>query len=102
MQHDGGETLGQLLAGNPSVKFLMVMEKSNEDRMLWAISQGVRGVILRSELLKLLGKAIKRVHQGEIWVPRNLLISFRDAINKGEPCHVKLGALAINSRLRLH
>ena len=51
---DGGETLGVLLAGNPGVKFLAIMKNYNEDRMLWAISRGVRGVILRRELMKLL------------------------------------------------
>ena len=102
IQHDGGWTLGLLLTGNPGVKFLVIMEKFNEDRMLWAISQGVRGVMLRCELLQLLGKAIKRVHQGEVWMPRNLLNAFRDAINKEKPCLVKLDTLVINPRLRLH
>lgn len=102
MQYDGGESLGMLLAGNPGVKFLAIMKIFNEERMLWAITQGVRGVILRRELLQLLGKAIKQVHQGEVWMPRNLLNSFRDAKSKEEPCLVKMDSFAINARLRLH
>jgi DNA-binding NarL/FixJ family response regulator len=103
MQYDdGGETLGALLAGNPGVKFLAIMKNFNEDRMLWAITQGVRGVILRRELMKLLGKAIRQVHQGEVWMPRDLLNSFRDAINREVPCLVGEASAAINPRLRLH
>jgi two-component system, NarL family, nitrate/nitrite response regulator NarL len=103
MQYDdGGETLGVMLAGNPGVKFLVVMKNFNEDRMLWAIIQGVRGVILRRELLQLLGKAIRRVHQGEVWMPRDLLNSFRGAITREEPGLVGMESAAINPRLKLH
>lgn len=103
MQYDdGGETLGVLLAGNPGVKFLAIMKNYNEDRMLWAISRGVRGVILRRELMKLLGKAIRRVHQGEVWMPRDLLTSFRDVINREEPRFTGKAFAAINPRLKLH
>jgi DNA-binding NarL/FixJ family response regulator len=103
MQYDdGGETLGALLAGNPGVKFLAIMKNFNEDRMLWAITQGVRGVILRRELMKLLGKAIRQVHQGEVWMPRDLLNSFRDVINREEPRLAGEAFAAINPRLRFH
>jgi DNA-binding NarL/FixJ family response regulator len=101
-QRDGGETLGLLLAGNPAVKFLAVMENLSEDRMLWLISQGVRGVILRRELLKLLGKAVKQVHLGEVWIPRNLLNSFRDAMNQDDASPAIMDSAASNPRLRLH
>jgi DNA-binding NarL/FixJ family response regulator len=103
MQYDdGGETLEVLLAGNPGVKFLAIMKNYNEDRMLWAISRGVRGVILRRELMKLLGKAIRRVHQGEVWMPRDLLTSFRDVINTEPPRFAGKAFAAINPRLKLH
>lgn len=99
---DGGGSLGVLLAGNPGVKFLVVMKNFNEDRMLWAITQGVRGVILRRELIELLGKAIRCVHQGEVWMPRDLLYSFRDVINREESRLVGGASAVINSGLKLH
>jgi DNA-binding NarL/FixJ family response regulator len=103
MQYDdGGETLGVLLAGNPGVKFLAIMKNYNEDRMLWAISRGVRGVILRRDLMKLLGKAIRRVHQGEVWMPRDLLTSFRDVIIREQPRFAAKVFNAINPGLKLH
>ena len=85
MLRDGGETLAMLLLGNPFVKFLAVMSKFNEDNMLWAISRGVRGVMLRRELSQLLAKAIRQVSQGEVWMPRNLFPSLQDALNRHEP-----------------
>jgi DNA-binding NarL/FixJ family response regulator len=103
MQYDdGGETLGVLLAGNPGVKFLAIMKNFNEDRMLWAIARGVRGVILQRELQQLLGKAIRRVHQGEVWMPRYLLASFRDALYREEPVLVGRESAATNQWLKLH
>jgi len=103
MQYDdGGETLGVLLAGNPGVRFLAIMKNFNEDRMLWAITRGVRGVILRRELMKLLGKAIRRVHSGEVWIPRDLLNSFREAMNRGESGLAGETSAAINPGLKLH
>ena len=100
--HNGGETLSVLLAGNPGVKFLVIMKNFNEDRMVWAITRGVRGVILRRELLQLLGKAIRRVHQGEIWMPRDLLASFRHAINSENSLLAGRESAAINPWLKLH
>jgi DNA-binding NarL/FixJ family response regulator len=103
MQYDdGGETLDVLLAGNPGVKFLAIMKNFNEDRMLWAITRGVRGIILRRELMELLGKAIRRVHKGEVWMPRDLLNSFREVINRGETGLAGETFAAISTRLKLH
>ena len=102
MYFDGGETLALLLACNPGVKFLAVMNNPNEDKMLWAITHGVRGVILRRELLQLLARAIRQVHRGEVWMPRNLLNSFRDALNGDASGLVNPDAFAVNPRLRLH
>jgi DNA-binding NarL/FixJ family response regulator len=102
MLRDGGQTLDMLLAGNPGVKFLAVMKNYNEDKMLWAIAHGVRGVIVRRELLQLLGKAIVQVHRGDVWMPRNLLHSLRDELNNAERCPDETDACVINSGLRLH
>ncbi len=62
-----------LLACHPALKFLVIMENYNEGRMLWAIMQGVRGVMLQREVLQLLGKAIRQINEGEVWMPRSLL-----------------------------
>jgi len=97
-----GVTLDLLLSGNPDVKFLAVMKNFNEDRMLWAIARGVRGVMLRRELLQLLGKAIRRVHQGEVWMPRSLLASFRDAISRDDPLFAGKASGVVSPCLKLH
>lgn len=99
---DGGEGLVMLLAGNPFVNFLIVMKNFNEDNMLWAISQGVRGVMLRRELPHLLGKAIKQINRGEVWMPRNLFPSLRDAINRNEPWPARLNDHSNSPGSRLH
>jgi DNA-binding NarL/FixJ family response regulator len=102
MLRDGGETLDLLTSGNPAVKFLAVMKKYNEDNMLWAFSRGVRGVMLRRELPQLLGKAIRQLSEGEVWMPRNLIPSLRDAINSHEEHLATPNGPQPRRRLRLH
>jgi DNA-binding NarL/FixJ family response regulator len=102
IRRDGDETLAMLHAGNPRLKFLVIMESFHEYRMLWAITQGVRGVILWCELRQLLGKAIRQIHEGEVWMPRNLLNSFREMINHPGAFYINVESTATNGRLRLH
>jgi DNA-binding NarL/FixJ family response regulator len=102
VRHDGDESLVMLLACNPGVRFLVIMESFDENRILRAITQGVRGVIFRGELRQLLVKAIRQVHEGEVWMPRNLLNSFREMINPQRACHIGMDSNAANARSRLH
>jgi DNA-binding NarL/FixJ family response regulator len=99
---DGGETLTMLIAGNPFVKFLAVMKQFDKNNMLWAISRGVRGVMLRRELSQLLGKAIKRVSRGEVWMPRNLFPSLQDALKGYEADLTRADGNQASPGLRLH
>jgi DNA-binding NarL/FixJ family response regulator len=102
MLRDEGDALDTLLAGNPDVKFLAVMKNYNEANMLWAISRGVRGVMLRRELPQLLGKAIKQIRSGEVWIPRQLLPALREIINWQEAGLPGSGESRTSVRSRLH
>jgi DNA-binding NarL/FixJ family response regulator len=102
IHHHGNESLVMLLAYNPGVKFLVVMERFDEDRMLWAITRGARGVMLRRELRQLLGKAVRQVHKGEVWVPRNLLNPMREMLNLQEGGSPDADPIVTNRTLRLH
>lgn len=102
MLRDEGDTLDTLVAGNPNVKFLAVMKNYNEEIMLWAISRGVRGVILRRELPQLLGKAIKQIRSGAVWIPRQLFPSFREVMNGQEASLFRSCDSRTSVRSRLH
>ena len=99
---DDGRTLGMLVAGNPGVRFLVVMKNYNEHNMLRVISQGVRGIMMRRELPRLLGKAVRQIQQGEVWMPRDLFHSLRDAINREDLCVVKADERTSWSGWRIH
>jgi DNA-binding NarL/FixJ family response regulator len=99
---DAGEVLVMLHAAKPALKLLMIMESLDEDRMLWAIRLGMRGVILRRELRELLGKAIQQIHDGDVWMPRNLLSTFREAAKPPGDRHIHMDSAAMNGRLRIH
>jgi DNA-binding NarL/FixJ family response regulator len=102
MLRDEGYTLDTLVAGNPNVKFLAVMKNYNEETMLWAIYRGVRGVMLRRELPQLLGKAIKQIRSGEVWIPRQLFPSFREVMNWQEAGLFRSSDSRTSVRSRLH
>jgi len=102
IRRDGDESLIMLLASNPGARCLVIMESFDENRMLWLITRGARGVIRRSDLRQLLVKAIRQVHEGEVWMPRNLLNSFRERISPHEGCHIGVDSVAANARPRLH
>lgn len=102
IRRDGDESLTMLLACNPGASCLVIMESLDENRMLWLITRGARGVIRRGDLRQLLVKAIRQIHEGEIWIPRGLLNSFRGMISPHEGCHISVDSVATNARPRLH
>jgi DNA-binding NarL/FixJ family response regulator len=98
------ETLHMLLACHPALKFLVIMENYNEGRMLWSILQGVRGVMLRREMLQLLGKAIRQINEGEVWMPRSLLKSLKnELVGRRKACYLSMDPATISNWCgRLH
>ena len=104
IRREGVETLHRLLACHPALKFLVIMENYNEDRMLGAVLQGVRGVMLQLEVLQLLGKAIRHINDGEVWMPRSLLKSLKNKlVSRQRGCHLSMDpAFSNNWWVRLH
>jgi DNA-binding NarL/FixJ family response regulator len=104
IRREGVETLRVLLACHPALKFLVIMENYNEGRMLWAVLQGVRGVMLQREVLQLLGKAIRQINEGEVWMPRSLLKSLKNELmGRWKGYHLSMDPATIsNWWMRLH
>lgn len=104
IRREGVATLHMLLACYPALKFLVIMENYNEGRMLWSILQGVRGVMLQREVLQLLGKAIRHINEGEVWMPRSLLQLLKnELVSRRRGCHLSMDPAASNNWwVRLH
>jgi DNA-binding NarL/FixJ family response regulator len=77
---EGFETVRMLLECYPEVKCLVIMERDHKPRMIWAVMQGIHGVMARSNGAWLLGKAIRRLHAGEIWLSRGLFKPIRNEL----------------------
>ena len=69
---DGFEPLNMLLSSYPEVHCLLILENPSHNKTMWAIMQGVRGVLTIEEIRPQLVKAISGIMAGEIWAPRHL------------------------------
>jgi DNA-binding NarL/FixJ family response regulator len=76
----GFEAVNMLLVSHPEVNCLIVMEEEDHASMVWALTQGVRGVLVQAEVDSFLAKAIRRVNAGEIWISRRLTGQLRDRL----------------------
>jgi DNA-binding NarL/FixJ family response regulator len=80
IKRDGVDAAYELHASYPSIRSLLVIEKHNKNKILTALSMGIKGVITRDSLFSGLLKAITTIHAGEAWVPRGLVEPLRDKL----------------------
>jgi DNA-binding NarL/FixJ family response regulator len=100
---EGFEAVNLLLASHPDVNCLIVMEELHDPTMVWALTQGIRGVLVRDEVDSLLAKAIRRVSDGEIWVSRGLAEQLRDTLFRyPEPGTSRPGGTAARGWAKWH
>ena len=77
IQREGFAPVRMILDAYQDVNMLIVMELTSDEDMAWTLMQGVRGVMLETDIDRFLGKAIRRVYAGEVWMPRALVERFR-------------------------
>ena len=80
IEQEGFATLQRRLESHPRVKCLVVMDGYDEDKMIWTLLRGVRGVMCAAEAPRLLSKAIRQLHADKVWMSRGLLAPFRRAL----------------------
>ncbi|UCC56237.1 MAG: response regulator transcription factor [Gammaproteobacteria bacterium] len=77
IRREGFAAVRLLQEAYSEINVLITMADKDVQAIAWVLMQGIRGVILHSEVGSLLGKAIRRIQAGEIWAPRSLLESLR-------------------------
>jgi DNA-binding NarL/FixJ family response regulator len=82
IEQEGFAALQRLLESSPRVKCLVLMNDYNQDKMIWTLLRGVRGVMCAADAPRLLPKAIRQLHAGEVWMSRGLLGPFRHALRQ--------------------
>ncbi len=63
----GFEVLRQIHASHPNVRAVMLLDSSKPESILEAFRAGARGVLSRQDSIEVLGKCVRKVHQGQIW-----------------------------------
>lgn len=77
IRREGFAAVRLLQEAYSEINILITMADKDQQTIAWTLMQGVRGVLLHTEIDALLGKAIRRIQAGEIWAPRSLLGSFK-------------------------
>lgn len=80
LRREGFEAVRSMLVSFPALNCLIVMDENDEDKMVWAVLQGIRGVLVQDSLTAMLEKAIHKIVAGEIWMPREFVQPFRDGL----------------------
>lgn len=77
LEREGATALRTLQHTHPLVRLLLVMDESNENKVMDALALGFSGVIERASLRAMLRRAIPALYAGEAWVPRGFARSLR-------------------------
>ena len=65
-------------------KPLMLAATTDDDMVLQALKAGAKGYLSKNTSISSLMRAIKAVHQGELWVERKLIAKFFDSETTGD------------------
>jgi DNA-binding NarL/FixJ family response regulator len=75
------EVMAGLKALNPTVRLVATGNLHNEELALRALSAGAKGYIDESSSAETFKEAIRTVHSGSVWAPRQLLSKFIERVS---------------------
>ena len=82
---DGLGFLPELCQASPNSRVLVLTGVQNPDAHRRAIRRGAMGIVLKEHAADQLLKAIKKVHDGEVWIERSMMGSMIQEFNKPAP-----------------
>ena len=74
--------LPELCSTSPKSRVLVLTGVQNPDSHRRAIRRGAMGIVLKEHAADQLLKAIKKVHDGEVWIERSMMGSMIQELNK--------------------
>ena len=98
---DGLAFLPALREKSPSSRVLVLTGVKNPDSHRTAIRRGAMGIVLKEHAADLLLKAIKKVHEGEVWIDRSMMGSMIQEFTKpaqANPEEAKIDSLTLRER----
>ena len=81
-EDDGLSFLPELCQTSPNSRVLVLTGVQNPDAHRRAIRRGAMGIVLKEHAADQLLKAIKKVHEGEVWIERSMMGSMIQEFNK--------------------
>jgi len=75
---DGTQLIPQIREKSPKTKALMIIATMDEGMIFKSLRAGAKGYVSKDSSVSDLTKAIKAVHQGELWIERKLMSRFFD------------------------
>jgi len=79
---DGLTFLPEMCQASPNSRVLVLTGVQNPDAHRRAIRRGAMGIVLKEHAADQLLKAIKKVHEGEVWIERSMMGSMIQEFNK--------------------
>jgi two-component system, NarL family, nitrate/nitrite response regulator NarL len=72
-EEDGLDFLPELCEATPNSRVLVLTGVQNPESHRTAIRRGAMGIVLKQQAAELLLKAIRKVHEGEVWIDRGMM-----------------------------
>jgi two-component system nitrate/nitrite response regulator NarL len=87
-QGRGLAVLKQLRAAVPNTRTIVLLDCSDRDSVVEAFRSGARGVFSRNDPLKMLGKCVRRVYEGQLWVSSSQFQFVLEALSDAPTTHL--------------
>jgi LuxR family transcriptional regulator of csgAB operon len=72
----GIEKFHELCTQNPNIRMIVFNADASDKKVLSLIAYGVKGIIYTNDPPDHIIKSIKKVHEGELWIKREILTQF--------------------------
>ena len=102
-EEDGLDFLPDLCKVSPQSRVLVLTGVQTAESHRLAIRRGAMGIVLKQQAAELLLKAIRKVHDGEVWIDRSMMGSVLDEVRSEKREEInsqaaKIGALTARER----
>ena len=97
---DGVETIKALVARDPAVKVLVLTTYDNEEDIFHALEAGARGYLLKDTTKEEIVEAVRRVYQGERYLPQAIAARLADRLIRPQLTPREIDVLRLASRGR--
>jgi two-component system NarL family response regulator len=97
---DGLQTIQALVARDPAVRVLVLTTYDNEEDIFQALEAGARGYLLKDTTKEEIVEAVRRVHQGERYLPQAIAARLADRLIRPQltPREIDVLRLAFRGR----